>query len=873
MCVSVCLPRPGFNTFTVGIFQMIVLAGLLTHCSIALNVAAGQAPISAMGLALLYPAGMCLIMAMYSWKMNNWKLSRVIMSVLGVGCFLCLSFLVLFLIFSTRKAEGAIATCAFFVGILFLGLVMVWSSNDFHLPPIYFKLAVASGSFIILAALVIILILNQTWFQMVTVLWIISMIALLAYTIQETRQSDTRKLLPSQFIFPIYEYSPKLNEINIRVRNNGILALIVVAAECMCWGFIAALLIKPAYVGWIFFCGGGLLFELIALEALFKPLIAFWRNYLIVIDSPAVIDSAREVALKSQLGADGAAFDATADADMEVDVNQSDDPAALSDANGDGEDESFKILRRLQLYWNFEEASEVEHLQLERKKFMLAPQVPEDLDVSQRLKFIADEMAAFDSRIAQVFEEQTRILVMFQLLINIGAQALQKKNRARVKDFLRKYLARKIEVAEARKAGVEPPKRRRTTVATAPSGGFVDVNNVGAGAAAEEEDDDINDDYPLIDLQSSNAVQIQEWARNNTELNRKAMQYIREQQESITVAKMKQEEQRIAAAERKKLATSGEPSAAAISGRASIIGAPTTRHGEDEEKSGGGPLSPSAAHLSSDDPKHVATDAFSYRQRGISFAVDALDIRGSTHTEVVTKARAALAQIIKQHEAVNRANGVDPSKKPDETLLFSDPFFPQVADLDSLIEAGTDPADAEAKSVAVTLAGKGKKTKASWKRPREICANPQVFVGEDLDPARIIQGDLEDCYLLSALSVIAKNPERIRNLFLVTEYNEYGIYGMCFFVDGEWRAVFVDDQFPFLSGQLAFARSKNKNEFWLPILEKWSPAQRRASRRRRQGRSGRVRVPILFSLICYCSSAHSVATRNCIVVILPSSAV
>jgi len=70
--------------------------------------------------------------------------------------------------------------------------------------------------------------------------------------------------------------------------------------------------------------------------------------------------------------------------------------------------------------------------------------------------------------------------------------------------------------------------------------------------------------------------------------------------------------------------------------------------------------------------------------------------------------------------------------------------------------------------------------------------------------------------------VIAKVPARIRDLFLVSEYNEYGIYGMAFFVDGEWRAVFVDDQFPYVPAQkqLAFARSKTRNEFWLPILEK-----------------------------------------------------
>src|SRR5687767_3839055 len=91
---------------------------------------------------------------------------------------------------------------------------------------------------------------------------------------------------------------------------------------------------------------------------------------------------------------------------------------------------------------NFEEASEVEHLQVERAKFLAHPHVPEELDVSERARYVAEETANFDARIAQVFEEQTRILVMFQLLINIGAAALAKQNRARVKDFLRKYFAR-----------------------------------------------------------------------------------------------------------------------------------------------------------------------------------------------------------------------------------------------------------------------------------------------------------------------------------------------------------------------------------------------------------------------------------------------
>ena len=488
----------------------------------------------------------------------------------------------------------------------------------------------------------------------------------------------------------------------------------------------------------------------------------------------------------------------------------------------------------------------MEHLQLERSRFIAHPHVPEDLDVSQRVRYVADEVAAFDARIAQVFEEQTRILVMFQLLINIGAEALQKKNRARVKDFLRKYFARKLEIQAAKAQGLEVPKRRRTAAAFVTGGSGISANAVSNAGSSDlvaedddESDDDTLDDYPLIDLQSANAVEIQEWAQNNTELRKRAMQYIVEQQASVQSGKKKQEEQRIAAAERKKAATVSDAAAAVRSGAMVPMTPRSGTHVPDfEEKkssssptvavmpnvSGGGGYGSTGAsdlHPGSGLGKQLGgVDAFQYRQRNVSFAVDELNIRGPTAESVVAQARQAVGSIIRRHEAAALANrSGSGNNKPDEALLFSDPFFPPVGDLDSLIDAGTDPSEADKKTV---IAGSGsKKKKACWKRPRDIAPNPQVFPpGNSLDPALIIQGDLEDCYLLSALSVIAKNPERIKNLFLVSEYNEYGIYGMCFFVDGEWRAVFVDDQFPYTNNQLAFARSKNKNEFWLPILEK-----------------------------------------------------
>jgi hypothetical protein len=824
-----------FNTFTVGYIQIVVLFGLLTHCSISLHVAQtdGWVPVGgdlpSIGLALLYPAGMAFFMAMYSWKSNGWKLSELIQKLIGVASFLILAYIITFMIMTKLYLEGMIALVLFCVSLYFIILVMVWSSNDFHLPKIYFQSAVGVSTAIILLALIIILILNKTWFQMFTVLWVLSLIGLLAYTIQETRENDTRKLLPSPYIFPVYEYQPALNEIKIAVRNNGLISLIIFAGLMMTWGFIAALLIKPPYIGWIFFCLGGLLFFLISLEALFKPIITFWRNFRLVQDAPALIDHAREQALKSQLGSGETMFgsgngeenasgigggdnsDSIDDDDLGGQDEDGDETGNISSTQGD--DDSLKTLRRLQQYWQFEEKSEVDHLRSERKKFILRPQVPEDADVSERARFIAATIANFDAKIAKVFEEQTRILVMFQLLINMGAQALAKKNRARVKDFLRKYFARKMEIQAAKEAGQPIPKRRRTTVATAPANGSSSVS----AAIVEEDEDDMNDDYPLIDLSKANAIEIHEWAKNNEELKKKAWIYVQELQESGQEAKRKQEEQRAAAIERKKLATGG---ATVVPMPQTPIATPVKQPMKQQEKQPIVAVMPAVSQAPATssprsgfigDPTKVTRDDFAYRQRGVSFDVEHLNIRGPTAESVVQQARTAVKEIIRKHSKVSEANkglGID------ETAYFADPFFPQVADLDQLIEAGTDPADKAASG------GGNKKRKACWKRMRELSAKPKIFAQDKLDPALIIQGDLEDCYLLSALSVIARTPERIRNLFLVDEYNEYGIYGMTFFVDGEWRAVFVDDQFPFLGNKLAFARSKNPDEFWIPILEK-----------------------------------------------------
>ena len=51
-----------------------------------------------------------------------------------------------------------------------------------------------------------------------------------------------------------------------------------------------------------------------------------------------------------------------------------------------------------------------------------------------------------------------------------------------------------------------------------------------------------------------------------------------------------------------------------------------------------------------------------------------------------------------------------------------------------------------------------------------------MFIKDSISPADILQGQLGDCYFLSALSALAEQGFRIKNLFPSIEINANGIY-------------------------------------------------------------------------------------------------
>ncbi|KAJ8362422.1 hypothetical protein AAFF_G00375700 [Aldrovandia affinis] len=184
-------------------------------------------------------------------------------------------------------------------------------------------------------------------------------------------------------------------------------------------------------------------------------------------------------------------------------------------------------------------------------------------------------------------------------------------------------------------------------------------------------------------------------------------------------------------------------------------------------------------------------------------------------------------------------------------VLFEDPLFP--ADDSSLFYSRTFP------------------IKFEWKRPPEICENPQFIVG-GAKRTDICQGDLgvaecvcvggeqyrripnslgeqyrpitdslgeqpskeashggvqpprdSDCWLLAAIACLTMNEKLLYRVIppdqSFTE-NYAGIFHFQFWRYGTWVDVVIDDRIPTYNNQLVFTKSAKRNEFWSALLEK-----------------------------------------------------
>ncbi|KAL8024927.1 putative WW domain, parvalbumin, EF-hand domain pair, peptidase C2, calpain family [Plasmopara halstedii] len=187
------------------------------------------------------------------------------------------------------------------------------------------------------------------------------------------------------------------------------------------------------------------------------------------------------------------------------------------------------------------------------------------------------------------------------------------------------------------------------------------------------------------------------------------------------------------------------------------------------------------------------------------------------------------------------------------TKLFIDPTFgPCTTDIDgaaAMCKAGANIPSKGGSQHQAKVLGLLQHGKIRWERPiyasndeadkslmlndEDECSTDNVFASnatlfaDGASSGDVIQGNLGDCWFLSALSVVATRSDILeQNFWRKDLYKSRGLFVCRFMKNFVWNYILIDDRLPvfgfsdFKEGKPYFARCRNPNELWVSLLEK-----------------------------------------------------
>jgi calpain-15 len=105
---------------------------------------------------------------------------------------------------------------------------------------------------------------------------------------------------------------------------------------------------------------------------------------------------------------------------------------------------------------------------------------------------------------------------------------------------------------------------------------------------------------------------------------------------------------------------------------------------------------------------------------------------------------------------------------------------------------------------------------AEWVSLADMCPGCQIFA--NVDPSDLRQGQLGDCWLISAMASLAEYPEVVEGL--IREEDDHYVVNLFSFVDNAFVPVEINDKVPAQGGKPVYVQPTDQNEIWPCLVEK-----------------------------------------------------